>query len=555
MPVLLCSPLVARGAGIFLERGWLMAMRLVRAAEMRQLDQEAMNQYRIPGLILMENAGLSIVRAVLEIFWDHSPEGKKALVVAGPGNNGGDGFVAARHLYNRGAKVEIFLTSPPESYRGDAAVNLQIVAAMGIPYKIFDENTVEALREAAERADLIIDALFGTGFRGAPREPIATLIEVINNSGKPVLAVDLPSGLEADTGRVAGASIKARCTVTMGMPKVGLYLHPGAEYAGRVIVGDISFPPELRDEKSGEFTLLDRQTVAEYLPQRHPTHHKGNYGHVLVIGGSRGYTGAAVLAANAALRSGAGLVTAVVPASLYQITAAKLTEAMTFPAPDADGGFSASALNALGELLSRVNVLAVGPGLGQHPETAAFLNELLSSVALPAVIDADALNLLAKDKALLVDPRYRELRRKWVLTPHPGEMARLLGTDISSVQDDRPGNACQASQEWGVTVVLKGARTVIAAPDGKILINPTGNPGLATGGTGDVLTGLIAGLLAQGLSPLEAAGSGVFIHGWASDRIASRKGMPGLIAGDLLEEVPYVLKDLYQLADDGGAGK
>lgn len=532
-----------------------MAMRLVRAAEMRQLDQEAIHRFEIPGLILMENAGLSILQAVLDLFWDHRPEGKSALIVAGPGNNGGDGLVVARHLYNRGAKVEIFLTALPESYQGDAAVNLRIVTAMGIPYKVFDEGAVNTLQGAIERADLIIDALFGTGFRGVPQEPLATLIRIINQSGKPVLAVDLPSGLEADTGRVAGPCIKARCTVTMGMPKIGLFLDPGAEYAGEVLVGDISFPPELRDEKAGGFTLLDQRTVAKYLPLRLPTHHKGNYGHVAVIGGTRGYTGAATLASNGALRSGAGLVTAVVPASLYAIAAAKLTEAMTFPAPDADGGFSVSALAALDDLLSRATVLAVGPGLGQHPETAVFLKDLLTRVDLPTVIDADALNLLAKDKSLLLDPRYQDRRKNWVLTPHPGEMARLLEMSISSVQEDRLGNAGRASREWGVTVVLKGARTVIAAPDGEVLINPTGNPGLATGGTGDVLTGLIAGLLAQGLTPVQAAGAGVFIHGWAADRIASRKGMPGLIAGDLLEEIPYVLKDLYQLAQNGGANK
>ncbi|MGB9791451.1 MAG: NAD(P)H-hydrate dehydratase [Thermacetogeniaceae bacterium] len=524
-------------------------MRLVKAAEMRQLDQEAMTRYQIPGLVLMENAGLSVVKAVLDIFWDHSTKGKKALVVAGPGNNGGDGLVVARHLYNRGAEVEVFLAAHPDFYRGDAAVNMQIIKAIGVPYHVFGEESVEQLQAAAEHADLIIDALLGTGFKGAPREPIATMIDIINRSGKPVLAVDLPSGLDADSGRVEGACVRAKCTVTMGFPKVGLYVYPGAEYAGRVVVGDISFPPELRDEKAGEFTLLDQQTVAGYLPLRLSTHHKGNYGHVLVVGGSRGYTGAAVLAANAALRSGAGLVTAVVPQSLYQITASKLTEAMTFPAPDTDGGFSGTALNALSELLRRANVLAIGPGLGQHPETAVFLRELLSSVELPMVIDADALNILAKDKSLLLDPRYRERRRKWVLTPHPGEMARLLGTSIPEVQNDRVESATRASREWGVTVVLKGAGTVIAAPDGKVLINPTGNPGLASGGTGDVLTGLIAGLLAQGLEPLEAAGAGVFIHGWAADRIASRKGMAGLVAGDLIEEAPFVLRDLYRLKE------
>ncbi|MGD0622612.1 MAG: NAD(P)H-hydrate dehydratase [Thermacetogeniaceae bacterium] len=531
-------------------------MRLVKAAVMRSLDQEAGRRYGIPGIVLMENAGLSVVQYLLGRFWEHRPAGRKVLILAGPGNNGGDGLVVGRHLYNRGAGVEVLLTAAPDSYGGDAAVNLKIVSATGIAHWVFDADGFDRLAGALDRADLIVDALFGTGFRGMPEEPMATLIRMVNAVGKPVLAVDLPSGMEADTGVVAGACIRADLTVTLGLPKLGLYLDPGAGYAGEVVVGDISFPPGLaggdaldawRPPGAAAFYLIDIPLVAGFMPRRRPTDHKGSYGHVAVVGGTPGYTGAIALAGNAALRSGAGLVTAVVPASLYPVLAVKLTEAMTRPAPESSGGgFSADAYSALRDLLGRVTALAVGPGLGQDPETAIFLHNLLCGTELPTVIDADALNILARDQGLLKDPLLAEQRKRWVLTPHPGEMSRLLGTSIGEVQADRVGVAMKASQAWGTTVVLKGAHTVVADPGGPVLINPTGNPGLATGGTGDVLAGLIAGLLAQGLTPVQAAAAGVYVHGWAADRLAAARGMAGLIAGDLLEELPLVLKEISE---------
>ena len=530
---------------------WI-AVRLIKAEVMRELDLEATRRFHIPSIILMENAGLSVVQAIRQHYWGGDPDGWKALILAGPGNNGGDGLVVGRHLFNRGARVEIILTAPPDSYRGDAAVNLQVVAAAGIPHWVLDVGSLGRLEESLQAADLVVDALFGTGFRGLPREPVASLINMVNETGKPVLAVDLPSGIEADTGKVAGACIRANLTVTLGLPKLGLYLDPGAGYAGEVVVGDISFPPSLIGSNgpiTGQesFYLIDAVLVNGYLPPRQPTDHKGSYGHAVVIGGTLGYTGAIALAGNAAQRSGAGLVTAMVPASLYPILATKLTEVMTSPAPESSGrGFAKDSYAALREQLSRATALAVGPGLGQDPETAIFLGELLQEIGVPMVIDADALNLLARDKKLLADPAMAAKRRRWVLTPHPGEMARLLDTSIAEIQADRIGIAQKASQIWGATVVLKGAHTVVASPDGPVLINPTGNPGLATGGTGDVLSGLIAGLLAQGLAPVQAAAAGVFAHGRAADRLAAARGMAGLVAGDLLEELPLVFKEIWR---------
>lgn len=527
-------------------------MRLVKAAEMREMDLNATRRYGIPGLILMENAGLGIVDVIIDRFFEGKPEGKKVVIVAGPGNNGGDGFVVGRHLFNKGTLVQFLITTSPENYSGDAAVNLKIINDMGLPCQVLQPDIVYGLKAIIQDADLVVDALFGTGFEGIPREPLASLIRLVNESGNPVLAVDIPSGLEADTGRVAGECIRALITVTMGMPKIGLYLDPGAKYTGEVVVGDISFPPELKSEEGGDYYLIDEKMVARALPIRLPNHHKGDFGHVVVIGGARGYTGAAALASNAALRGGAGLVTAIIPEQLYPVAAIKLTEAMTYPAPGSKGGgFSRSCRGSIQQVLEKATVLVVGPGLGQEEETAEFLEDLLTNTNVPLVLDADALNILAKKKHLLTDPSLAEQRKHWVLTPHPGEMARLCGASILEIQENRLEYAAQSSREWGVVVVLKGNKTVVTGPESPIFINPTGNPGLASGGTGDVLAGLVASFLAQGLTSDNAAFCGAFIHGLAADQIADNKGAMGMIAGDLLEEIPVVINNLLTLEERG----
>lgn len=523
-------------------------MRLVKAAQMREMDLDATRRYSIPSLILMENAGLSIVQVIMQRFLGEEVQGKRVFIIAGPGNNGGDGFVVGRHLFNKGAFVGFLITVPPDNYRGDAAVNLKIVQDMGLPYTVLQPENLDSVAVELEKADLIVDALFGTGFKGVPREPFASLIRMVNKAGKPVIAVDIPSGMEADTGRISGDCIRAQATVTMGMPKLGLYLDPGAQYTGKVIVGDISFPPDLKSEEGGDYYLVDEKMAAEMLPERLPTSHKGDFGHVAVIGGTRGYTGAVVLASNAALRGGAGLVTAIIPEVCYPIAAVKLTEAMTFPAKGTEnGGFSSSALESIKGVLQRATVAAVGPGLGQEEETADFLEDLLKNLNIPIVLDADALNIIAKRRHLLSDQALAKQRRNWVFTPHPGEMARLCDTTIAAVQEDRVGVAAEASRKWGVVLVLKGAHTVIAGPEGPLFINSTGNPGLASGGTGDVLAGLIASFLAQGLDPLQAAVCGPFIHGLAADRIAEKSGEAGMIAGDLLAEISQVIESLTAL--------
>ena len=510
-------------------------MKLVTGEEMRRLDGLASSRYGIAGLILMENAGLKVAEAAQGL----SGRRGSCLILAGKGNNGGDGFVAARHLLNAGLEVKTFLLAPREEIRGDAAANLATLEKMGAKvYPLLEEKDLQRLNLALLSSDLVVDAIFGTGFKGGARGIPARTIEILNEAAKPVLAVDLPSGLEADSGRVMGPCVRATLTLTMGLPKPGLYLYPGAVYAGEVKVADISFPQALL--KGGELRreLLEQHLVAGLLPRRQPWGHKGDYGHLLVVAGSLGMGGAAALAARGGLRAGAGLVTAAVPRSVQQAVAAAAPEVMVRPLPETgEGSLGAEALETLTELAGTCRSVALGPGLSRHSDTALLVHALLPLLKVPVVVDADGLNALAGGMDTL-----KETKAPLVLTPHPGEMAGLLKTTVAAVQDNRLGAAEEAAKRWGAVVALKGAATIVAAPDGHTYINPTGNPGLATAGTGDVLAGLIGGLLAQGLPPLEAAGAAVFLHGEAGDLAARELGQRGLVAGDLLTFLPKVLR-------------
>jgi len=534
-------------------------VRLVTAEEMREIDRTAIKTYNIPGLLLMENAGRAVCEAVGDLLG--TLKGKAVFVLAGKGNNGGDGFVAARHLLNRGAHVRVMLATEPDEVTGDARVNLDIWLRLGQKiYFLGDRNALQVLQLGLMQADAVVDALYGTGFRGAIRDRLARVVETVNQSGRPVVAVDIPSGVEADTGKVHGPAIRAARTVTFGLPKLGLILEPGASYAGEVTVADISLPRVLLD--GGRRFLLTRELVASWLPARAPQAHKGNFGHVLIVGGSRGMVGAACMAATAALRVGAGLVTVAVPRSLQDVAATKITEAMTLGLPEtAEGYLSRNARDEIMRFLKRATVLALGPGLGTHPETVALVGEILPEVRVPCVVDADGLNALAaamhgetrRESAAGPDaiPLPAPVEAPLILTPHPGEMARLLGTTTGEVQDDRLGVAERGARAWNCVLVLKGARTIVAAPDGTTYVNPTGNPGMATGGSGDVLTGAVAGLLAQGLEPARAAAAAVYLHGRAGDLAAEAKGQPGLIAGDILERLPEAIKET--ICPGGGA--
>ncbi|SHK68180.1 bifunctional ADP-dependent NAD(P)H-hydrate dehydratase/NAD(P)H-hydrate epimerase [Desulforamulus aeronauticus] len=514
-------------------------MRVVTAAEMKQIDLQAIEKYGIPGIVLMENAGWRVVEIIEGIISE--VKDKIVTILVGKGNNGGDGLVVARHLLNRGVQVKVLLLADPEEFQGDARINLHIWQKLGQPfYQVNQVNGINIVKVALLNTHLVVDALYGTGFRGTVNERVGRVIELINASNLPVVAVDIPSGLEADTGQINGPCIKATQTVTFGLPKLGLVVEPGASYAGKLHVADISLPRVLIENKDIPRQLLTRELVSSWFKPRLTTGHKGTYGHVLVVAGSRGMVGAARMTAKGALRSGAGLVTLALPGNCQPMVAAALDEAMTIGLPEtAEGTLAGSALEEILQACKRADVLAIGPGLTTQPETVELVKTLLPALDIPVVIDADALNALQGATDILSC-----LTVPAVITPHPGEMARLLDRPLTEVQNDRLNVVCKAAKEWQVVTILKGARTVIAVPGGKLYINPTGNPGMASGGSGDVLTGVVAGLMAQGLTPEQSAAAATFLHGLAGDLAAERLGQRSALAGDLLTHLPTAIQEL-----------
>lgn len=515
-------------------------MYLVTAAEMAELDRLASSEYMIPSIVLMENAGLRVVESIRRYFQEKITN-RRVLVFCGKGNNGGDGLVVARHLANQGAEVKVFLLARPEDLRGDARTNLNIYQKMGgRVYSILGESHLQRADIALLYADLVVDAIYGTGFRGAAMGLQSAVINMINKARCDVVAVDLPSGLEADSGRAYGPCVQASWTVTFALPKMGLTVEPGASFAGKLEIVDIGIPRKLVESQRFHFNLLTAEWCGGQLPRREASGHKGLYGRVLAVGGSPGLTGAIVLTANAALRAGAGLVTAAVPKSLHNILESKTTEVMTLPLPETEKGtLGRKALEKILEFLKQNDVLALGPGLSRDPETVELVQDLVRRVKLPAVVDADAINALTGAIDILAGEH-----GPLVLTPHPGEMARLIETTPAKIQDDRLETARKYAKEWQAVILLKGARTVVAWPDGQVYINPTGNPGMATAGSGDVLTGIIAGLIAQGLEPGVAAAVGAYLHGSAGDEAVKVTGQHALMAGDILDFLPVSFHNL-----------
>lgn len=513
-------------------------MKAATANEMREIDRSAIQDYGVPGAVLMENAGVAVVRQ-LETIIDQVAD-RKFCILAGKGNNGGDGYVIARHLVNQGARVKVFLLGEKTAVSGDAKINLDIIDRMGIDViEIVTERDWDKIKVAATFADCLVDALLGTGFRGEIEGELALLIDIINAAGKLVVAVDIPSGVNADTGQVCGKAVEATHTVTFGLPKPGLFLYPGADYTGELTVADIGIPAAIAAEQQIKQNIVMAGMIRSILPRRSPAAHKGMSGRVAVVAGSRGLSGAAAMAAEGALRAGAGLITLAAPGSLQDVLAIKLTEVMTRPLDETPAGtVSQDAVAEIAALAAGSDVLAIGPGLGRDASTMAAVRAVIESAECPLVIDADALYALAGYTDMLADCAALP-----VLTPHPGEMARLTGLSTQAVNADRVGVARQAALDWGSIVVLKGARTVIAFPDGEVYINTTGNAGMATGGTGDVLTGIIASLIAQGLSSHDAAVAGVYIHGLAGD-IAAASGMVGMAATDVIKALPAALYGL-----------
>jgi NAD(P)H-hydrate epimerase len=518
---------------------------LVGAERMRALDRYTIDELGVPGELLMESAGRAVVDALLAECADVlAVAGTEVLVLCGGGNNGGDGLVVARHLELLKWPVRVALLGSAARMTGDAAANLARARAAGVRIE-------EGQAADFDGSGVLVDAIFGTGLARDVEGDLARVIEGINTEGRAryrVVSVDLPSGLDADTGQVQGIAVQADLTVTIACPKLGLALEPGRSLAGAVRVARIgivdALPGELRAEGLEAAQLWTRAAAGDALPARPTIGHKGHFGHVLVLAGSEGKTGAAALAARAAGRSGAGLVTLGCPRGLNDVLEVSCTEAMTVPLPDTkERAFAEDALDAAVALAAERDVVAVGPGIGRAAETVAFMRGLAAKSALPMVIDADGLNAFENDAAAL-----RARPAATVLTPHPGEAARLLQSGASEINCDRVGAARELAAASGTVVLLKGAASVIAAPDGRVIVNPTGGPALASGGTGDVLTGVVAALLAQGLSPFEAAAAAAYLHGAAADRVAEAMGSAGLLAGDVADALPATMRHLREEA-------
>jgi ADP-dependent NAD(P)H-hydrate dehydratase / NAD(P)H-hydrate epimerase len=512
-------------------------IKIVTSAQMQALDRRTIMEARVSGATLMERAGIAVVACLEKGFGPL--RGKAFTILCGKGNNGGDGYVVARLLHRRRANVVVLAVGPVGELSADAArMHRQFVRLAG-KAAVRPYTSLQQALPRLQNAAVIVDALFGTGLSSNVSGRYADAIDCINRAGRPVCAVDLPSGLHADSGLVLGQAVRATLTITFGLPKLGLYLNEGINLAGHIHVADIGIPAVFIDAVESRTSLITDSFVRASLPPREPSSHKGTYGHAGIIAGSVGKTGAAAMAANAALRVGAGLVTVATPSSVNDILEAKLLEAMTVPMPDTKARTLArTAFDRLTAFISARTAVAIGPGLSTHPETVELVQALVKQLDRPAVLDADALNALAGRAALLT-----ECKTPPILTPHPGEMARLeTEATAQSVNADRIGTAARFARERGVFVVLKGARTVIARPDGAVAICPTGNAGMATAGTGDVLTGMVAGLLAQGLASWEAACVATYLHGHAGDLAAARIGHAGMVAGDVIDYIPRALK-------------
>jgi ADP-dependent NAD(P)H-hydrate dehydratase / NAD(P)H-hydrate epimerase len=513
-------------------------MLVVTAEEMREMDRLTIQKYGVPSLTLMERAGEEITTAILERFERAAKKG--VLVVAGKGNNGGDGLVVARLLKKKRIPSEVALLARKNEVSPEAAHNLRAYVRVRGKVTEIAETSLGLLSERIRGKGLLVDAILGTGIKSAASGLYGEAITLMNTSGIPNVAVDIPSGLDADNGTPLGVAVQAEMTVALAYPKLGEVIHPGLNYVGDLAVADIGIDPRAVEEVSPNTELLEREEIRWLVPIREPDTHKGTYGHLLVMAGSRGKTGAAILACRAAMRSGAGLVTLAEPRSLNDIFASSLVEVMTEPLHDN----AVEEIEPLGDedwrrLLERKNSLLFGPGIGVNDSMRSALRWLLRNLEIPWVIDADGLTNLA----LEVD-RLRSAKTPPILTPHPGEMGRLIDKDTATVNRDRIGTARSFAMQRRCHLVLKGARTVIATPEGKVFINPTGNPGMASGGMGDVLAGILAALLGQGFSPEDAMKLGVYLHGFVGDRVAAEKGQIGLIASDIIEGLPSGMRAL-----------
>ena len=502
-------------------------MRVLNSAQMREADRRTIQEIGISSLVLMENAGRQAVAAMEAMYSDLSD--RHVAVLCGQGNNGGDGLVVARTLMQRGVDVSVFLIGRVTEVRGDARTNLEILGRLGLTVvEIADSQAWELHFSEIGDCTLIVDAIFGTGLNAPVSGLMETVVADVNAAAIPVVAIDLPSGLSADSYEPIGDSIEATMTVTLAAPKLPLVLPPGETRAGDIVIADIGIPSEVLEAVEGpRVELLTRSAMRELVTPREPDSHKGDFGRVLIIAGSRGKTGAAHLAGIGALRSGAGLVTVATPTCCQPIVAGMAAEYMTEALDETPDGLDPDGLERILELAG--DVIALGPGLGQAPRTREFIHALIERATTPLVVDADGLNAFSHDPDKLAGREGRDV----IITPHPGEMARLVGMSTEEVQASRLEIARNFAAAHHLYVVLKGHRTIIATPDEKVFINPTGNPGMATGGTGDVLTGMIAAWLAQLLDAEAACKLAVYLHGIAGDLAEADEGEVAMTSADL----------------------
>jgi len=516
-------------------------MKVATAAQMAELDRVTIHTYGIPSLVLMENAGRSCTDRIFRILEDKAggPQEASVAVVCGKGNNGGDGMVIARHLHNRGVYVEVFLLGEVDDLSTDARTQHEIIRRMDVEVRVIrDGEGVEDLRSYLEEVHLCVDAILGTGLSAPLSGIVREVVEVVNLSMATVFAVDIPSGIDATTGRILGEGIRADYTGTFGLLKLGHVLLPGSIHCGETEIYDIGIPSRAVFDAEIKTEALDEQVVKSMLSVRPPDFHKGDAGRVYIVGGSPGMTGAPCLAGLAALRMGAGLITVVTPASLRPIVEAKQMEVMCDGVPDGGNGhFTAEMIPALLEAISKADVVVVGPGMGLTDATPKFVKELIPRIRVPFLLDADALNALAGQVNVL-----QTAAVPCIVTPHPGEMSRLTRESIEAIEASRIDSARHLAEEEKVTVILKGARTVVATPKGDIFINTTGNPYMASGGMGDALSGMIAALASQGLSPNDAACAGVFLHGMSADLLVREHPMTPVTASDVIANIRGALQ-------------
>ena len=511
-------------------------MKLVTSAQMQAIDNKAITELKIPGIVLMENAANGVCS---DIYALDAHESKRYLVIAGPGNNGGDGFAIARKLHTKNISVKTIMLSKPADLTGDSKTNYDILN--NVSGEIIETNDLVKIKHELMHSDIVIDALFGTGLARALDGVYKSAVELINDYAKFVISVDIPSGLDSDTAKPKDVTVTADVTVTFAYEKIGHVISPGKRYCGRVTVADIGIPDSASLDMGIKNFIVKESDIRRLMLhlKRSDDSHKGDFGHALIVAGSRGKTGAAAMTATAALRVGTGLVTMAVPASLNAIFEEKLTEVMTEPVRDDDGYFSDDAYDRIMELTDKKSVVIIGPGMSTHPKTKTLVRELIKNIKdIPIVIDADGINIIAGDITIL-----KEAKTDIILTPHAGEMGRLVNMSAQDVLDDKINIARKFAVDKNVALILKGANTIIATPDEKVHVNGTGNAALSTAGTGDVLTGMVGGLLGQGLSVLRSSIIGTYIHGALGDEIAAKYGKVGIIATDFLAVIPSVINN------------